>query len=396
MNVLHVHSGNLYGGVETLLTTLATQRKLCPAMKPQFALCFQGRLEKELRNAGVAVYMLGSTRIRRPASVLRARRVVTDLVRQGSFDIVVCHSSWSQAIFGPVIRDTGLPIAFWMHGPVAGRHWIERWARRVKPDLVICNSRFTSESASNLYSDIQVEVIYCPLTDSAVRLSPMERSALRLGLQTNESDVVIIQVGRMEEWKGHLLHLEALSILRDVPGWTCWIIGGAQRPAEIAYLKRVKRQAERLRIADRVRFAGSRDDVPRLLSAADIFCQPNTGPEPFGMVFVEALFSRLPIVTTNIGGAREIIDETCGALVPSSDSHALAHALRQLLQTPERRTELGAGSPERARRLCDPHAQLVRLHTLFDTCVRRNDSRAATPQDEYSVSDSTRERASVA
>ena len=51
MRVLHVSSGNLYGGVETALVALARFRNLCPAMQPEFALCFEGRLSKELANA---------------------------------------------------------------------------------------------------------------------------------------------------------------------------------------------------------------------------------------------------------------------------------------------------------------------------------------------------------
>jgi hypothetical protein len=59
MKVLHVYSGNLFGGVETLLITLAQQRSLCPQMQPHFALCFEGRLVNELRAVGVGVHMLG-------------------------------------------------------------------------------------------------------------------------------------------------------------------------------------------------------------------------------------------------------------------------------------------------------------------------------------------------
>ena len=73
--------------------------------------------------------------------------------------------------------------------------------------------------------------------------------------------------------------------------------------------------ATELGISDRVRFAGQRDDVPGLLAAADVFCQPNTGPEPFGIAYVEALWSRLPVVATQFGGAQEIVDDSCGLLV---------------------------------------------------------------------------------
>src|SRR5579863_1214479 len=55
MRVMHIVSGRLFGGVETLLVTLARSRDLCPAMDPEFALCFDGRLSEELGASGVAV-----------------------------------------------------------------------------------------------------------------------------------------------------------------------------------------------------------------------------------------------------------------------------------------------------------------------------------------------------
>jgi hypothetical protein len=48
--------------------------------------------------------------------------------------------------------------------------------------------------------------------------------------------VVGIQVSRMEKWKGHRLHLDALARLNGMSGWTCWMVGGAQRPHEARYL----------------------------------------------------------------------------------------------------------------------------------------------------------------
>ena len=70
-------------------------------------------------------------------------------------------------------------------------------------------------------------------------------------------------------------------------------------------------------LAERVRFLGERADVPDLLGAADIHCQPNSSPEPFGLAFVEALHAALPVVTSDAGGAREIVTPACGVLVPA-------------------------------------------------------------------------------
>src|SRR5439155_14055714 len=98
MKVLHVHSGNLYGGVETMLVTLARHRKLCADMEPHFALCFDGRLNRELTASGAAVYPLGAVRISRPHSIWRARRRLREVLEH-QFDVAICHSAWSQAIF---------------------------------------------------------------------------------------------------------------------------------------------------------------------------------------------------------------------------------------------------------------------------------------------------------
>src|SRR5437879_847268 len=91
MRVLHVHSGNLYGGVEAILVTLARYQDLYPQMESHFALCFEGRLSEELLVAGAPVYRLGKTRLRQLRSVMRGRRILRDLVAQGSFDLGICQ-----------------------------------------------------------------------------------------------------------------------------------------------------------------------------------------------------------------------------------------------------------------------------------------------------------------
>src|SRR2546427_12520299 len=108
--VLHVHSGNLYGGVETILVTLARYRDLCPQMESHFALCFEGRLTEELTAAGASVYGLGRVRLRDPASIRRARRVVQRFVEVNGLDLSGCPPSCVGAIFVPVFRSAGLPL----------------------------------------------------------------------------------------------------------------------------------------------------------------------------------------------------------------------------------------------------------------------------------------------
>jgi glycosyltransferase involved in cell wall biosynthesis len=211
------------------------------------------------------------------------------------------------------------------------------------------------------FQGIRHEVIYLPVEAPQ---NSSNRWATRRQLGVDDDTVVVLQVSRMESWKGHLLHLKALADLKDLPNWVCWIVGGAQRREEQDYLNRLQREVAQLKISDRVRFLGQRSDVPALMAAADIFCQPNQEPEPFGIVFIEALFAGLPIVATAMGGALEIVDESCGLLSEPGNTVRLAESLRSLIGSPELRAHLGRAGATRARQLSDPGTQMNRLSDL--------------------------------
>lgn len=348
-----------------MLLSQVRKRDSCPTMESSFALCFDGRFSEELTLAGASVHGLGTVRIRNPLSIRRARRNLSELLQRRSFDVVLTHSCWSQAIFGATVRRQGTALGFYLHAPPDGHHWLERWARRTLPDFALCNSHFTAANLPRLYPRVPFEVVYCPVAEPERSYSGVDTNRTRGELSTSQDATVIIQVSRMEPWKGHVAHLEALSRLKDLPNWVCWQVGGAQTPGEEKYLQALKDTASRLGIAERVHFLGHRTDIARLLAAADVFCQPNTGPEPFGITFVEALYAGLPVVTTDIGGAREIVNDSCGVFVPPGDPSALAASLRLLIQDPTLRATLGAAGPERARKLCNPTTQMGRLNELL-------------------------------
>ena len=366
LRVLHVSSGNLYGGVETALVALARFRDLCPAMQPEFALCFEGRLSNELLETGVQVHQLGEVRTRKPWTVWSARAQLRALLQEQPFDLVMCHMAWPMAMFGSTARSSGKSLAFWAHDAANGSHWLERWARRVSPDIVIGNSQFTKGTVPLLFPHAPCQIVFYPVQPTPPLNPAACRAEIRKALGVSDDTVAIIQVSRMEAWKGHHLHLDALAKLKDNPRWICWMVGGAQRPAEQEYMREIQAKAARLGIGERVRFLGQRSDVPSLLAAADIFSQPNLGAEPFGIVFIEALAAGLPVVTTAMGGPKEIIDESCGIVAPPKDAEQVAAALRRLIDSSELRSRLGQHGPQRARDLCDPSGRIPDLyHTLL-------------------------------
>jgi glycosyltransferase involved in cell wall biosynthesis len=365
MRTLQIYSGNLFGGVESILCSLAEQTQLTTDEYNHFALAFDGPLSRRLEALGASVHPLGSVRFRNPYTIYRARRALRRLLCEHSFDVVICHSAWSQALFGTTIRAAGIPSIFWLHDAANGKHWLERLASRVRPDLVICNSHYTRGTLDRLYGGVMSEVLYPPLALSVPSLGAEERAEIRRGCDTTHDAVVIMQSSRMEPWKGHRQLLGALAQLSDDSRWVCWIAGSAQRPHEVTYVDDLRAMAEAKGIGDRVRFLGQRTDISRLLAAADIHCQPNVGAEPFGLAFIEALSAGRPVVTTDLGGAREIVDDTCGILVPPGDTARLAESLRRLIEDPGLRASLGARGPARTKKLCDPASQLALLHDIY-------------------------------
>ncbi len=367
MRVLHVHSGNLYGGVETFLATLARARRHAADMEMSVALCFDGRIACELRDAGVRVADLGEVRLRRPDAVWRARRRLAELLDREPADAVVCHQAWPLAIFGPVARAAGVPLMQWVH-MAQSRHWLERLAARVPVDGVICNSRFTASTL--MPTGARVEWVYYPI-EAPVEADPAERTRVRRELGVASGEAVIVQVSRMESLKGHALLLQALGSLRAYPGWTCWIVGGAQRQSELEYVASLRAAASELHIRDRVQFLGHRPDAVTLLRGADILCQPNLQPEGFGITFVEAMDAGIPVVTSAIGGALEVVDEQSGVLLPAGDVGRLGEVLGRLISDEAERRRLGQHGRRRARELCDPATQTRRIAVVLEQLARQ-------------------------
>jgi glycosyltransferase involved in cell wall biosynthesis len=366
MRILHVYSGNLYGGIEAILHTIALSDRSGALRQAQgkaqhvFALCFEGRLSRELADAGAESHMLGPVRLSRPQTLRRARARLIEVLAVGRFDRVICHAPWSHGLFGALVRRAGVPLVFWAHDVMTGRHWTERLARRVPPDAAICNSAFTASTLTSLYSDVPSHVIHAPVAELP-KISAEARARIRASLDTQDSAVVVVTACRSEAWKGHEVLVNALAELRDLPAWTWWQVGGAQRPSEATWLASIRDAARSRGIGDRARWLGQRDDVPQLLQAADIYCQPNLAPEPFGVVFVEALRAGLPVVTSALGGAPEIVDETCGVLTTPADAHGVAAALRQLIDGHDERRRKGSAAPARATAVSDPATQIQRL-----------------------------------
>ncbi len=179
---------------------------------------------------------------------------------------------------------------------------------------------------------------------------------------------LVVMVGRIEEWKGQHVFVEAV---RQLPNHLrarnvfCLVGGGV--PGKDAYLSRVTGEARALGI----HCLGSRDDVPAILRAADISVHASTSPDPFPGVVIESMLAGAAIIAADAGGVQEMIDPGLfGLLVAPGDAVALSAALCDSLEAvvPPRIAH-AAVARRKALSLVDSVAVDKKMATLYRSLV---------------------------
>jgi glycosyltransferase involved in cell wall biosynthesis len=163
---------------------------------------------------------------------------------------------------------------------------------------------------------------------------------------------LILTVGRLVARKGHIFLIEAMALLRDHPEARLVIVGeGHERPELVEAIRR-------LGLTDRVELTGRISDeaLDRLYRDCHIFVLPaivdsSGDTEMLGMVSLEAMRYRKPVIATRVGGIADIVqDGETGLLVPQRDPGALAAAIGRLLADDALAEHLGQGGYDGARR----------------------------------------------
>jgi glycosyltransferase involved in cell wall biosynthesis len=197
--------------------------------------------------------------------------------------------------------------------------------------------------------------------------------SLRAELGISASDFVVANVGRIDTWKGHDIFVRAVaSLVPRIPRIKAVIAGEVSDTARRAgFDVALVRLVEELGIGAHVVFAGFRDDVPRLMAAADVIVHSATEPEPFGRVIAEGMIAGRPVIATNAGGVPEIIDDrVSGLLVPCGDVAALAEAMAYLHDHPAEAKLLADEGRKRAMERFAPARFASEMMAVYDGVLR--------------------------
>ncbi|MEQ1622283.1 MAG: glycosyltransferase [Methylococcales bacterium] len=164
------------------------------------------------------------------------------------------------------------------------------------------------------------------------KFHPVDKLLARQQLDLPEDAKVLISVGGLVDRKGFHRVLEVLpALLKQHPSLIYLIVGGPSPEGNIG--ERLQRQVNELGLTQHVRFLGAlpSDQLKTPLSASDVFVLA-TANEGWANVFLEAMACGLPVITTDVGGNAEVVnDEVLGSIVPFGDSQALQAALSAAL-----------------------------------------------------------------
>ena len=231
---------------------------------------------------------------------------------------------------------------------------VEHWLHP-RMDRVCGNSKAVIEDLlSEGVRREQIRLIYNGISMNRF-YSVRSRSMVRGELFIDDDAFVFVIVANLIPYKGHSDLIEAFSLIHgQLPNrWVCLCIGRDDGIGET-----LRARAAVLDIGSNMCFLGARQDVPDLLSAADVgvLCSHEEG---FSNAVLEGMAAALPMVVTNVGGnAEAVVDGTTGLVVAPHSPDQLASALLSLTQRSDRRQMGEAGR--------------LRVETLFsmDACVQ--------------------------
>jgi glycosyltransferase involved in cell wall biosynthesis len=333
------HDGNLHGAARYYLNVI-----------PRFdskqiiaTLCVLRQkdiLTEMFEQESISVYHLSRSKFD-PRALLDVVR----LVRSKSIDLIHAHGYGSTNIArvaGVVCR---IPVIIHAHDVDRNYPWFQQAADMLLSpftsraiavsqsvrEACVSKRRVAGSKVSVLHNGIPLD----RFSEPAMAAVAGERE--RLGIPSNAS--VVGTVGRLREEKGTRFLIEAApAVLERFPNTIFLVVGDGPLRTELEDL------AGQLGVAENILFTGFREDIQIMLGMMDVVVVPSLS-EGFGLVVVEAMAIKKPVIASRVGGINEIItDDQNGLLIPAGDPGAVAAEVIGLLESVDRRKSLAAAA----------------------------------------------------
>ena len=361
--ILYLSTSSGPGGAERVISNLSAS--LDPARYRAILCLFRpGWIQEHTENRGVRTYVIPTQGMFDWRWVLRVKRLLkdehVDLIHAHEFDANV------QGTF--VAALSGVPLVATVHGK---NYFWEKLRRRLAYQWVSRNATMVAVS-ENLKQFIvekvgvdsgHVKVVYNGV-DLLPHCGPDDIDQCRKELDLPTSDQIVGVVGNLYPVKGHQYLIAAIpAVLAKCPNTTFIFAGRGQLEGEL------KEQAHQLGVAQKVRFLGLRQDIPRILAVLHAFVLPSLS-EGLSMAILEAMVAGKPVIATDVGGNPELVEDSeTGYLVPSQNSQALADRLISLLMNRDRALQFGKVGQLRAQGQFSLRTMVREYQGIYDQCI---------------------------
>ena len=295
----------------------------------------RSRLLSTLQSVTNAVLML----IIRPVQWLRfLRRHAVDIVHlnnsfNGNHDLMI--AAWALRL--PCIaHQRGVP-------GVTGRS--EIWFGRRLARIVAISTFIRDDLLQRGLPHEKITLVHDGIDPSRTSVRGSQTDiASQLGIGPGRK--VVGMVGNVKRWKGQHVFLSAMAMVAKRYPDVCGLVVGAT--PDPAYLAELKESILRLGLESNVFFAGYQRHSVDFMSLMDVVVHASVDPEPFGIVITEAMALGKPVIASDMGGPRDIVEPgVTGFLTPANDAEALSHKILALLDDPVKARKLGTAGSRR-------------------------------------------------
>jgi glycosyltransferase involved in cell wall biosynthesis len=338
------------GGGELMLTHLMQEGR-GSGVEWHVLFLERGPLAEELADLGVSVTTIDAGRLRHLHRYFGTVTRIARWARRSQLDLVIGWMGKGQLYASPAAVLARRPGLWYQLGAPSEPGSMDRWATRLPARGVLAVSEISAETQARIPPHRPTRTVYPGVELEAFdpdRLPSPDEARRRFGLP--EAGPLVGIFGRLQRWKGMHVLVEAMpTVLAAVPDARAVIVGG-EHALEPDYEASLRSLIGRLGLDERVILAGFQREVPEWMQAMDVIVHASDH-EPFGIVIIEAMAAGKPVVATDAGGPREIIEHgETGLLVEFEDPDGLAAAVLRCLQHPNQALDMGQAARLRASR----------------------------------------------
>lgn len=308
----------------------------------------------------------------------RMRRVLHRLVDEQKVNLIHCHQPSLIGSISPWIWNRN--VAFFVSRHIMNTHnkrgpYHSLIYRRVDALIAMSQTLKDNVLATHRLKERQLKVIHHGLDFELFDPERVDYRKQRADWGADDETIVIGMVGRIDPAKGQDTFIKAAAGLlkqpKDGERFKFVIVGEETLGRTSTYLDELKKMVGAFRISEHVIFAGYQENIPEVMAAFDIFVMPSR-QEAFGLVAIEAMAMKCPIVISSGGSAREIVgNEEFGLLIRPFDAFDLQSKLRRLLEDPQERIQMGERAREHVQKNFERNARLRTLLEVYERVLRR-------------------------